>query len=141
MAEPISSSRDEAVRIAKAWLAEPDKRETAKRAIKADIGPKTAALIDEGAVMARYILSESVPSNAVELRVDQQREDNWSGRTGIFVRAKLPDDSFGSVDIGELDRASLHAWLRSRGGKNIWAENLVLELLEHKQITEEEDGR
>jgi len=30
-----------------------------------------------------------------------------------------------SVDIAFLTKDSLHAWLRSRGGENLWAENVV----------------
>ena len=73
----------------------------------------------------------------VELRVDPKRKDNWAGKTAILVRAKLPDGSFGPVDIAELDRDSLHAWLRSRGGKNLWAENLILAMLDHPQLSSE----
>jgi hypothetical protein len=51
--------------------------------------------------------------------------------TGIFVRVEH-NGTFASVDIAHLDRDSLMAWLRSRGGDNPWAENTVAILLGHK---------
>jgi hypothetical protein len=50
-------------------------------------------------------------------------------KTGILVRARMSDDTWGNADIAELDRISLMRWLRSRGGTNLWAENTVLQLL------------
>lgn len=67
----------------------------------------------------------------MELKVDPARKDADS--TGIYVRAKNGDE-WGSFDIADLDRDSLHSWLRSRGGENLWAENCVLLLLGHEQI-------
>jgi hypothetical protein len=63
-----------------------------------------------------------------ELRVSsiQVAEHN---KTGVLVRARLPDDSWGNADIAELDRISLLRWLRSRGGENLWAENTVMALM------------
>lgn len=58
------------------------------------------------------------------------REPDW---TGILVRAQAPDGSWMNADIGQLDRESLHRWLRSRGGRNLWAENVVLMILGHEQ--------
>jgi len=54
--------------------------------------------------------------------------------TGIYVRAQNEAGTFSAFDIVRLDRVSLLAWLRSRGGENIWAENVVLQLLGHKPI-------
>lgn len=54
--------------------------------------------------------------------------------TGILVRA-LVDGKPASVDIACLDKDSLHDWLRSRGGKNDWAEQVVLRLLGHRGET------
>lgn len=67
------------------------------------------------------------------LRVDETR---WEVRaqtppTGIFVHALSPDDEMVSADIRLLDRGSLLTWLRSRGGKNEWAEAVVMCLLGH----------
>lgn len=73
----------------------------------------------------------------MELQTDPSRQDDdHHGSTGIYVRAKGYDGRWGSFDIAELDRSSLHTWLRSRGGENQWAENCVLALLGHDQITE-----
>jgi hypothetical protein len=51
--------------------------------------------------------------------------------TGIFVRAKLPNGKIDAVDIAFLDKDSLLKWLRSRGGHNEFAEEVVLVLLGH----------
>lgn len=57
--------------------------------------------------------------------------------THIYVRALSDAGQWISVDIGELDRDSLHRWLRSRGGVNLFAENCVLVLLGHEQLLED----
>lgn len=73
------------------------------------------------------------------LRVDPERRGEFA--TGIYVRAQL-DGEQTNVDIGELDRASLLRWLRSRGGMNIFAESVVCMLLGHEPlITDERDQR
>lgn len=74
----------------------------------------------------------------LQLNVSPQRQIGEVDCTGIFVRAQFPDGHFGSVDIAQLDRASLHRWLRSRGGKNLWAENCVIAMLGWEQIAEDE---
>ena len=69
----------------------------------------------------------------MDLKVDQDRCSK-SLATGIYVRSRNPglDDKWGSYDISELDRESLKTWLRSRGGENAWAENVVGMLLDHE---------
>ena len=69
-----------------------------------------------------------------EYRVDPKRGlgENEQG-TGIMVRAK-DQNIFVSADLAELDRASLLAWLRSRGGDNPWAEDCVGILLGHGHL-------
>ena len=52
--------------------------------------------------------------------------------TGIFVRAK-DGDFFDTFDIAELDACSMVEWLRSRGGKNEWAEGALMILLGYTQ--------
>ncbi len=52
------------------------------------------------------------------------------GATGIYVRAK-DGDKWMNADIAELDKSSLLAWLRSRGGDNPWAEDTLGILLGH----------
>lgn len=55
--------------------------------------------------------------------------------TGIFVRARAePEGRFESCDISQLDAPSLLAWLRSRGGDNSWAEDVVGILLGHGHL-------
>lgn len=51
--------------------------------------------------------------------------------TGIYVRARAADGRWVNADIAHLQKKSLHEWLRSRGGENIWAENVVALLLGH----------
>jgi hypothetical protein len=51
--------------------------------------------------------------------------------TGIVVRAKLKNGKIDAVDIAFLDKDSLLKWLRSRGGQNEFAEEVVLVLLGH----------
>jgi hypothetical protein len=57
------------------------------------------------------------------------------GETGIYVRARNEAGVCSAFDIAHLDRDSLHKWLRSRGGENLYAENVVLQLLGHQPIT------
>jgi hypothetical protein len=68
------------------------------------------------------------------MKTDPERESNLPNNTGIYVRAMGADGRWDSFDISQLDRDSLHEWLRSRGGENLWAENVVLTLLGHEQI-------
>jgi hypothetical protein len=76
-------------------------------------------------------------SDAEALLVDPARvldlEDADPGETGIYVRAKQPDGSWCSIDIYALEKASLLAWLRSRGD-NRWAEDVVGILLGHGHL-------
>jgi hypothetical protein len=68
-----------------------------------------------------------------DLQIDPQRAviaENFP-RTGVFVRAKDQSGKHQSVDIALLNKASLLALLRSRGGRNEWAENMVGLLLGH----------
>lgn len=67
---------------------------------------------------------------SADLRVDPDREGRLHEATGIYVRA-LHDGRWISADIAELDQPSLHAFLRSRGGDNPWAESVVEILLGH----------
>lgn len=67
-----------------------------------------------------------------DLRVDHERKF-YSG-TEIYVRAIGFDGKWDSVDLAQLDRASVISWLKSRGGDNPWAENTVLILLGHEPL-------
>lgn len=58
----------------------------------------------------------------MELLVDSSRIKY--GNTGIFVRAKN-GTHYDSFDICELTKDSLLEWLRSRGGNNPYAEDVV----------------
>lgn len=64
-------------------------------------------------------------------KVDPTRVAKYNDYTGIYVRAKYADN-WGSFDMAELDRASLFHFLRKNGGANLWAENIVLQMLDHE---------
>lgn len=67
----------------------------------------------------------------MELLVDSSRINY--GNTGIFVRAKN-GAHYGSFDICELEKDSLLEWLRSRGGDNKYAEDVVGIILGHGHL-------
>jgi len=67
---------------------------------------------------------------------DQSIDSN--NATGIYVRALSPEGKWMSVDIALLDKESLLSWLRSRGGNNPWAENVVGILLGHGNLVQDE---
>lgn len=71
-----------------------------------------------------------------EYKVDPKRVRDEVGETGVVVRATL-EGVWGAHDIALLDGPSLFAWLRSRGGRNPYAENVVGHLLGHGRLTEE----
>ena len=79
--------------------------------------------------------------DAMELIVDKHRaiNENLREATGIYVRAKC-DGRWGSFDIATLEKESLHKWLRSRGGENPWAEDVVGVLLGHGSFSSEDAG-
>lgn len=66
--------------------------------------------------------------------------DHLEAPTGIHIRAKDPKTGrFKSADIYYLDSASMLAWLKSRGGNNRWAENVVGILLGYGALHTEDD--
>lgn len=56
------------------------------------------------------------------------------GESGIYIRAVGPEGKWGTFDIVDLDKESLLTWLRSRGGDNPWAEDVVGILLGHGHL-------
>jgi hypothetical protein len=68
-----------------------------------------------------------------ELRPDPTRA-SWSDATGIYCRVKAENGAWEVVDIAELDRQSLLAFLTSRGGSNPWAEGVVGIMLGHGNL-------
>jgi hypothetical protein len=74
--------------------------------------------------------------NEFDLYIDLTRwQEKAAWETGIPVRAKQRDGGdYLTVDIGLLEKKSLLAWLRSRGGNNPLAENCVGMLLGHGQL-------
>ena len=70
----------------------------------------------------------------MEYEVDLDRLEWFSDlSTGIFVRA-LNNGHWESVDIAHLTKESLLSWLKSRGGDNPYAENVVGVLLGHGNL-------
>lgn len=70
-----------------------------------------------------------VDKSSDDLIVDPGRISHQAA-TDIFVRAKR-GDQWGNWDIACLDAPSLLRWLRSRGGENHWAENVIGIVLGH----------
>lgn len=68
----------------------------------------------------------------MNLQIDPTR----NGDTGIYVRAQDINGKWGSFDICQLTKASLLEFLKSRGGDNPWAENVVGILLGHGHLHE-----
>ncbi len=79
----------------------------------------------------------------MDLKVDPERVKRWGSTPGpitsIYVRA-MADGEWGNHDIAVLDKASLLMWLRSRGGDNPFAEDVVGILLFHGQLGLHERG-
>ena len=71
----------------------------------------------------------------MKLKTDPKREQEFSDITGIFIRAWSDEkDKFVNADIYHLDKESLLEWLKSRGGDNPWAEDVVGILLGHGHL-------
>lgn len=71
------------------------------------------------------------------LKIDPERREH-ADATGVYVRA-LDGERWTSADIATLDKPSLLAWLRFRGGDNPWAEDVVGVLLGHGHLHTHED--
>ena len=65
-------------------------------------------------------------------RFEQSYIDNTG--TGIYVRAMRESGKWESVDIPCLTKESLWEWLKSRGGDNPYAEDVVGILLGHGHL-------
>lgn len=74
----------------------------------------------------------------MKLKTDPEREQSFRSdgpSTGIYVRAwSDSDDKWVNADIARLDKESLLYWLKSRGGDNPWAEDVVGILLGHGHL-------
>ena len=68
-----------------------------------------------------------------EYKINPDRSLPEDEHTGIYVRGKDVDGNWVNLDLYQLDRPSLIAFLHSRGGKNEWAENIVLALMGYEQ--------
>jgi len=68
--------------------------------------------------------------------VDPERKRECKGDTGIYVRAQQEDGKWVAADILHLTTESLLRWLRSRGGENKMAEDVVGILLGHGHLHE-----
>ena len=116
------------------WFVKPYNRDPGQ----ADIfcaSSNTCVLEDIPTETAEYIISLTLPKPRPErlspLTRDPNRSNGEMQETGIFIRVQNADGSWGNADIAELDKASLLGFLRSRGGCNEWAENVVMALLGH----------
>lgn len=80
-----------------------------------------------------FVPKAATTHEGLTLTIDLDR-DNYGG-TGLFIRAIDPrTDKYSTYDIAALDARSLLAWLRSRGGDNPWAEDVVGLLLGHGHL-------
>jgi hypothetical protein len=66
----------------------------------------------------------------LDLLTDPRRIGRYQETTGISVRARGPT-GIDTFDLAELTRESVISWLRSRGGENLWAEDVALILMGH----------
>jgi len=83
-----------------------------------------------------------------DLEIDPERYESLGddgAHTGIYVRAKHVHNTenavagkHASVDIAVLTKDSVLTWLRSRGGENAWAEDVVGHLLGYGAFTDED---
>lgn len=68
-----------------------------------------------------------------ELTTAPDREvEELEDATGIYVRARFTDGTFGTVDIAQLDVESLDHWLRSRDNID-WPISVVKMVFGHRQ--------
>lgn len=94
-----------------------------------DVGVQPAAEVAEGLTLMSV--------DPLILKVAPERASmQYAGSTGIYVRAMLGVGTWGTYDIAQLDKASLLAFLRQRGGDNPWAEDTVGILLGHGHLHE-----
>ena len=71
------------------------------------------------------------PAVVPDLTADPERSQ-FADTTAIYCRA-LKDGHWHSLDIAELDRASLIEFIGSRGPVNNWARDIILILLGHSR--------
>jgi len=65
------------------------------------------------------------------LKIDPERNGGKFETTGIYCRALNNLGFWVAADIMQLDKESLLEFLRSHGGKNEWAEDVVALMLGH----------
>jgi len=61
-------------------------------------------------------------------------------KTGIYIRVQV-GGNWGAYDIADpqVSDEQILTWLRSRGGKNAWAEDCVLAILGRGQVAGKEN--
>lgn len=67
------------------------------------------------------------------MKIDQRRL-NYDDSTGVYIRAQNDNGKWQSIDIACLTKESLLEWLKSDGGDNKLAENMVGILVEHGHL-------
>jgi hypothetical protein len=101
---------------------------------------RSSSSTDEGRARKAWVAARNAYITTMfldDLHIDPGRASTEGGpRTGIFVRAKDQSGKYQTVDIALLDSVSLLAWLRSRGGRNFFAENTLGRLLGHKDLSQ-----
>lgn len=77
---------------------------------------------------------------SVPLKIDAKRAllGDETNVTGIFVRAQHEDGRWENVDIAALDKPSLLAWLKSRGGDN---KSSGGDLVSKKEVNRQHPGK
>jgi len=71
----------------------------------------------------------------MDLSVDPARIVKYGNATGIYVRCKGLDGTYGSYDIAQLDKASLKEWLLSRNDSQ-WMLDVIGIILDHGYFKE-----
>lgn len=144
------TSRIDAVRIAHEWLDNADKRDQVKVMLAYHIGTQTAGLLDEGVVMARYILSESgmtklerESAEAVERTFSSERvAETVTRQTGTVTGGRDPDSSSDKCETPRTDEWRERLAFSIRDGAILTGEQCaeLLSLLPERDAIIIEDG-
>lgn len=82
--------------------------------------------------MTKRLADEPVPYTSDNGTEEGKKRCKDVKETGVMVKGKHTNaDTFGQYDVKYLDRDSLSRWLRSKGGNNELAEDMVRRLLGH----------
>lgn len=77
----------------------------------------------------------------MNLQFDKERLNHYEDVATFYVRGYNPKtEEYENHDVAHLTKESLLRWLRSRGGRNIFAENYIMSYLGHPAFKENEMG-